>query len=73
MHSCKIVILQFEIGGEENTFIFRSTVFEDIMLLKTSINVVTWLIYRKTRVLEAFVFYSQLYLIFMLLNDLEYL
>ena len=41
MHSCKIVILLFEIGGEENTFFFRQTVFEDNMLLKTSINVVT--------------------------------
>ena len=41
MHACKIVTLLFEIGDEKNTFFFRQTVFEGIMLLKTSINVVT--------------------------------
>ena len=38
MHSCEIVILLFQIGGEENIFFLRQTVFESNMLLKTSIN-----------------------------------
>ena len=41
MHACKTAILLFEIGGEKTTFFFRPTVFEGIMLLKMSINMVT--------------------------------
>ena len=41
MHSCKIVILLFEIGDKENTFLLRKTDFVGNMLLKTSTNLVT--------------------------------
>ena len=59
--------------GEENTFFLRQNVFENIIPLKMSINALSQIIYRKKRVLMAFVFYSQLYSTFILLNDQEYI
>ena len=57
MHSYKVVILLFQIGDGENTFFFMQTVFESSMLLKTSINVVTLLIYRKNKGSLSHLFY----------------